>query len=158
MKWNCLVCPKLKIQNSLLVFPVSSTGYPAPRAGGRAYVRLRVVNLVPNFVPNLIPKSKNTGQGSGQGSRQSFLCRTSLYLRVSGALRRRSGLCETPGLIATKNTKIHKKGGQYILQKAAKNAKNYIIAHKLLALFAIFCSKCVSVRGVRFLAPGAELV
>jgi len=32
---------EFRIQNSLLVFPVSSTGYQAPRAGGRAYVRLR---------------------------------------------------------------------------------------------------------------------
>ncbi len=33
---------EFRIQNSLLVFPVSSTGYQAPCAGGRAYVRLRL--------------------------------------------------------------------------------------------------------------------
>ncbi len=55
------------VQVSGTIQQVSPSGYQALCACGQAYLRLRIVNLV----PNLIPKSKKTGQGARQG----FMCR-----------------------------------------------------------------------------------
>ena len=45
---------EFKIQHSLLVFPVSSTGYQAPRAGGQAYIRLDI------FIGHVTPSKSLT--------------------------------------------------------------------------------------------------